>query len=105
MTIAFEAMEFLESKVFHDGMLSPIGNNGWCSRGKKTFAKFDQQGIDAMAMVLFYQQAYRITRDEKYLSQMYISYQWFLGKNDLGLSLYDLNTVAVPMDCIIKKLI
>ena len=86
---ALEAMKFLESKVFHDGILSPIGNNGWCKKGKKTFAKFDQQGIDAMAMVLFYQQAYRITSDKDYLSKMYISYQWFTGKNDLGLSLYD----------------
>ncbi len=90
--IALEAMEFLESKVFHDGILSPIGNNGWCKRGKKTYARFDQQGIDVMAMVLYYQQAFRITRDKNYLSRMYLSYQWFLGKNDLGLSLYDPST-------------
>ena len=89
LNTALEAMEFLESKVFHDDILSPIGNNGWCKKGKKTFAKFDQQGIDAMAMVLFYQQAYRITSDKDWLSKMYTSYQWFTGKNDLGLSLYD----------------
>ena len=92
LNIAFEAMDFLESKVFHDGMLSPVGNNGWYKRGEKTHARFDQQGIDAMAMVLYYQQAVRITRDENYLSHMYISYQWFLGKNDLGISLYDPST-------------
>ena len=92
LDIAFEAMAFLESKVFHNGMLSPVGNNGWCERGKKEHAKFDQQGIDAMAMVLYYQQAYRITRDDNYLSRMYICYQWFLGKNELGLTLYDAST-------------
>ena len=92
LTVAFEAMAFLETKVFHDGMLSPIGNRGWCIKGKKTWAKFDQQGIDAMAMVLFYQQAYRITGDEAHLQRMYISHQWFLGKNDLGLPLYDPST-------------
>ena len=92
LTIAFEAMAFLESKVFHDDMLSPIGNDGWCERGKKTSAKFDQQGIDAMAMVLFYQQAYRISGDESYLQRMYTSYQWFLGNNDLNSSLYDPTT-------------
>lgn len=89
LDIAFDATAFLESKVFHDGMLSPIGNNGWCEQGKEEHAKFDQQGIDAMAMVLYYRQAYKITRDEKYLSHMYICHQWFLGKNVLGLSLYD----------------
>ena len=91
LSVAFESMLFLESKVFHDGVLSPIGNQGWFERGS-TPAKFDQQGIDAMAMVLFYQQAFRITRDKKYLRRMYRSYQWFLGNNDLGLPLYDPNT-------------
>ncbi len=91
LTVAFESMRFLESKVFHYGILSPIGNQGWFERGS-TPAKFDQQGIDAMAMVLFYQQAFRLTRNKKYLSHMYQSYQWFLGKNDLGLSLYDPST-------------
>src|SRR4051812_35833188 len=64
LNIALEAMDFLESKVFHNGVLSPIGNDGWLERGNMA-AKFDQQGIDAMAMVLYYQQAFRITRDEK----------------------------------------
>ena len=92
LTIGFEAMAFLESKVFHDDMLSPIGNQGWCERGKKTSAKFDQQGIDAMAMVMFYKQAYRITDDDVCLQKMYTSFQWFVGNNDLGLSLYDSTT-------------
>jgi hypothetical protein len=91
LSIALESMRFLESKVLHDGMISPIGNDGWLERGK-TQAKFDQQGIDAMAMVLFYQQAFRVTRSQKYLKRMYISYQWFVGNNDLGLSLYDKST-------------
>ncbi len=88
LNIALEAMHFLESKVFHNGILSPIGNDGWSKYGKAA-AKFDQQGIDAMAMVLFYQQAFRVTRDEMYLTRMYNSYQWFLGKNDLHVPLYD----------------
>jgi hypothetical protein len=91
LLVAFESLHFLESKVFHDDILSPIGNQGWCERGH-TKAQFDQQGIDAMAMVLCYQQAFRVTRDKKYLKRMCQSYQWFLGKNDLGLSLYDPST-------------
>jgi len=87
--IAFESMEFLESKVFRKNVLRPIGNEGWLSRGQKEGAQFDQQGIDAMAMVLFYQQAFRITRSNKYQRRMYNSYKWFLGRNDLGLALYD----------------
>ena len=91
LSIAVESMHFLESKVFHDGMLRPIGNQGWLER-EGAAAMFDQQGIDAMAMVLLYQQAFKVTGEKKYLSKMYASYQWFLGTNDLGLSLYDLTT-------------
>ena len=92
LTTAFDAMEFLESKVFHDGVLSLTSDNGWYKQEKTTCSKFDQQGINAMAMILYYQQAFRITRNEVYLSRMYISYQWFLGKNDLDLPLYDFST-------------
>ena len=88
---AFEAMEFLESKVLCDGRLRPIGNHGWLTKGGVP-ARFDQQGIDVMAMVLYYQQAYRLTQEKQYLDRMYNSYQWFLGHNDLGLPLYDPST-------------
>lgn len=88
LEIAFESLSFLESKVFVNDILRPIGNEGWHERGGPV-AQFDQQGIDVMAMVLCYQQAFRITREQQYLSRMYKSYQWFLGANDLGLPLYD----------------
>ncbi|MBV4355831.1 glycosyltransferase [Pinibacter aurantiacus] len=86
--VAFEAMHFLESKVFHNEVLRPIGNDGWLKRNGKQ-AQFDQQGIDVMAMVLFYQQALRLTGEDEYLIKMYKSYQWFRGANDLGIALYD----------------
>lgn len=91
LEVAFEAMSFLESKVFVHGNLRPIGNEGWLVKGGEA-AQFDQQGIDAMAMVLYYQQAFRITREAQYQQRMYQCYQWFLGANDLGLSLYDPST-------------
>lgn len=91
LSIAKESMSFLESKVFHNNMLRPIGNQGWLPQGGDA-SQFDQQGIDAMAMVLYYQQAWKLFQDKKYLSRMCISYQWFLGLNDLGLSLYDPET-------------
>jgi hypothetical protein len=91
LAVAFESMQFLESKVFHNDTLRPIGNQGWCKQNGTT-AQFDQQGIDVMAMILYYQQAFRLTREQQYLDNMYKSYQWFLGKNDLGLPLYDVAT-------------
>ena len=91
LKIAFESMHFLESKTIHDGMVSPVGNDGWCTP-ESTCAKFDQQGIDAMAMVLFYQKAFALNPHPVYLRRMHMSYRWFIGNNDLGLSLYDPTT-------------
>lgn len=91
LEIALEATSFLESKVFYNDKLRPVGNLGWHKHGGP-LAQFDQQGIDVMTMVLLYQQAFRITREQQYLVNMYKSYQWFLGHNDLGLSLYDFST-------------
>jgi hypothetical protein len=89
--IALEAISFLETKVFRDGILHPVGNEGWCSKGGTT-AMFDQQPLDAMAMVLFYQQAFHITGNKKFLIKGVRSWQWFMGENALQLPLYDKNT-------------
>ncbi|HEY0175304.1 MAG TPA: glycosyl transferase, partial [Pedobacter sp.] len=43
-------------------------------------------------MVLMYFKAYEITHDLKYIRQMDLSYQWFLGENSLRLPLYDFET-------------
>jgi len=88
---ALEAISFLESKVFRDGVLYPVGNNGWCSKGGTT-ALFDQQPLDVMAMVLFYQQAFHITGDKKFLARGIRSWQWFMGENALEQPLYDKDT-------------
>jgi len=91
LSVGLRSMSFLESKVFHDNIVSPIGNDGWFPRGGVA-ARFDQQGIDIMAMVLLYEQAFHITGDTIYQTRMYQSFQWFLGKNDLGVLLYDPST-------------
>lgn len=89
--IAFESMDFLTKLTFPDGYLSVIGNNQW-HRIDGERAKFAQQPLDAMAMVLMFQQAYHITKDKKYLDKLFSSFMWFLGENDLRMSLYDFET-------------
>lgn len=91
MDIAMESMDFLTSITLNQGYLSPIGNDGWFYKNKK-MAIYDQQAIETMAMVLMYFKGYQITHDLKYIKQMYLSYQWFLGENSLRLPLYDHET-------------
>jgi glycosyltransferase involved in cell wall biosynthesis len=88
---ARETLEFLEGNLIADGRLSIIGSNGWYRRGGPR-AHYDQQPIDATAMVLAYQSAYWVTQDKEYLKKMRLAFGWFLGENDMGMSLYDHET-------------
>ena len=88
---ARESLAFLEQNLVRDGRLSIIGSNGWFRRGGAR-AQYDQQPIDATAMVLAYQSAYWVTQDKEYLKKMRLAFGWFLGENDMGMSLYDHET-------------
>jgi glycosyltransferase involved in cell wall biosynthesis len=73
------------------GYFRPIGSNGFYQRGGER-ALFDQQPIEAQAMVSACLEAYRCTSDDYWFSQARRAFDWFLGRNDLGLFLYDANT-------------
>ena len=89
--IAIKSMDFLTSHTLKDNYLSIIGNEKWYKKeGERSV--FAQQPIDAMAMVLMYHQAYSVTKNKDYLNKLYTSFLWFLGENDLRMSLYDFET-------------
>ena len=88
---AIDAMDFLTKITMKNGYLSIVGNEQWFKKdGEK--AKFAQQPLDALAMVLMFYQAYQLTKDKEYLNQLFTSFMWFLGDNDLRMSLYDYET-------------
>ena len=88
---AIQAMDFLTSHTLKDNYLSIIGNEKWYKKeGERSI--FAQQPIDAMAMVLMYHQAFHLTKNKIYLNKLYTSFLWFLGENDLRMSLYDFET-------------
>lgn len=73
------------------GSFRPIGSNGFYPRGKER-ALFDQQPIEAQATVSACIEAYRATNDSAWLAEARRAFEWFLGRNDLGLALYDSTT-------------
>jgi len=88
---ALDSMNFLTEHTLKDNYLSIIGNKKWYKKeGERSV--FAQQPIDAMAMVLMYHQAFHVTKDKDYLNKLYTSFLWFLGENDLRMSLYDFET-------------
>jgi len=93
LQVARESLAFLESVCFGEGHLALIGNTGWYPRGGER-AIVDEQPIDAAAFVLAFRAAYAATGDPRYLARMRQSFEWFLGANRLGLSLYDFSTAG-----------
>jgi glycosyltransferase involved in cell wall biosynthesis len=89
--VGIDAMNFLSNVSMKNGYLSVIGNKEWYKKnGERSL--FAQQPIDALAMILMYHQAFHLTRDKEYIKKLYTSFMWFLGENDLRMSLYDFET-------------
>jgi hypothetical protein len=70
------------------GHFRPIGSNGFYHRDG-AHADFDQQPVEAQAMVAGCLEAYRATRDPFWSREAQRAFEWFLGRNDLGLTVYD----------------
>jgi len=87
-----DALRWLvEIQTSENGHFRPIGSNGFYRRGGPR-ARFDQQPIEAQAMVSACLEAYRATSDAWWYEQAHKAFDWFLGWNDLGLELYSPNT-------------
>ena len=89
--VALESMEFLSEITLKNGYLSIVGNEKWYQKDGES-SMFAQQPLDALAMVLMFHQAFRLTGDKAYITKLYTCFMWFLGENDLRISLYDFET-------------
>lgn len=86
--IARLSSRFLDKITFGKSYFSPIGNEGWYTyNGRRS--TFGQQPVEVPSTVLLYKQLYAQTEDPFYLQRAVDTFQWFFGKNDLGIPLYD----------------
>ena len=69
----------------------PIGSNGFYEQGGER-ARFDQQPVEAQAMVSACLEAHRLTGDKTWQKEVRRAFEWFLGRNDLHLPVYDPTT-------------
>ncbi len=89
--MGLNSLKWLLAIQTDDHHFAPVGSNGWYQKqGKK--ARFDQQPIEAKAMVEACVEAYNITRDRQWFENSVMSFNWFLGHNDLNMPLYDPKT-------------
>jgi hypothetical protein len=89
--MAARTASFLLETTFHGGHFSFVGCAGWYERGK-TRAAFDQQPLEAAAMVMMLRAAYDATKNARFLHLQRTAFDWFLGANDLRVPLYDFHT-------------
>jgi glycosyltransferase involved in cell wall biosynthesis len=73
------------------GHFIPIGSNGFYPKGGER-ARFDQQPVEAQAMISACLEAARITNDKRWRKEARNVFEWFLGRNDLNLPIYDPKT-------------
>jgi glycosyltransferase involved in cell wall biosynthesis len=92
LRIGLESLRWLVSiQKTQAGYYRPIGSNGFYQRDGAR-ADFDQQPVEAQAMVAACHEAFRATQDASWSREAKRAFEWFLGRNDLRLPLYDSST-------------
>jgi hypothetical protein len=91
-TVGLESLTWLTSvQRGTGGHFVPIGSNGFYEQGGER-ARFDQQPVEAQAMVSACLEAYRLTGEKRWRKEARRAFEWFLGRNDLNLPIYDPTT-------------
>ncbi len=88
LEVAEESLDFLTRATIIDGMLVPIGHDGWYKKSGKR-AHYDQQPVNVEAKIEAYLTAYRVTGKKDYYDKALLSFEWFHGKNSIGKPLYN----------------
>jgi len=89
--MGLSSLEWLLTIQTENGHFVPIGNKGWYEKGGPK-ARFDQQPIEANAMIEACVEAFNVSRDKTWIDNAVMCFNWFLGHNDLNLPLYDPKT-------------
>jgi len=89
LRIGLKSLRWLASiQKTRAGHFRPIGSNGFYQK-EGARADFDQQPVEAQAMVSASLLAFRVTGDDFWMGEAKRAFEWFLGRNDLGQALYD----------------
>lgn len=92
LRVGLESLQWLAGlQTASAGHFRPVGSNGFYPR-KGTRADYDQQPVEAQAMVSACLEAWRVTSQAAWLREATRAFDWFLGGNDLGLPLFDAAT-------------
>ncbi|HEY0308073.1 MAG TPA: glycosyltransferase family 4 protein [Acidobacteriaceae bacterium] len=91
--VGCESLRWLVARQHRDSkdIFVPIGSMGFFAEGSES-ARFDQQPVEACATISACILAHRLTNEKAWLQEAWCAFRWFLGENDLQVSLYDETT-------------
>ena len=88
LNVAQESLQFLKKVTTIKGTYVPIGSEGWYAKGGDR-ALYDQQPIEAGAMVEAAALAYKLTHSDHYEETIRQALGWFFGANTKSAIVYD----------------
>ena len=86
--VAETSFAFLDRATTSENVFWPVGSSDWYSHGERK-SLYDQQPVEAVTMADAALAAFRLLRDEKYLSIFRRAHDWFHGRNSLQERLVD----------------
>lgn len=94
MEIGLSSLRWLsQAQRAPEGHFRPIGSDGFYPQGEEA-AQFDQQPLEAQSMVSAAIEAYCATDDRFWLDEARLAFEWFTGRNDLGIPVCDVSSGA-----------
>jgi len=88
--IAKASFDFLLEKTFKENRIKVIANMNWLHYGVQPSLKpGGEQPIDVAYTILALSKFYDVFHDQSYLHKLKISFEWFLGNNELHQIIYN----------------
>jgi glycosyltransferase involved in cell wall biosynthesis len=89
LAIGLESLSWLvEIQCSPMGWIMPIGNRGFYHKGGQ-ISYFDQQPVEVYSLLSACLDGYRATRDPGWYEYATQAFDWFFGRNALGVPVYD----------------
>jgi glycosyltransferase involved in cell wall biosynthesis len=90
--IGIESLEWLvKLQQSEQGWIMPIGSMGFYRRNGH-LAYFDQQPVEVYSIISACLDAYRVTKQLAWYNHANQAFEWFFGRNALGMPVYDSET-------------
>jgi hypothetical protein len=89
IAVGLESLAWLvDIQQSEQGWIMPIGNQGFYQKGGQ-ISYFDQQPVEVYSLLSACLEAFRVTKDHKWYDHATQAFEWFFGRNALGVSMYD----------------